>query len=148
MDSLRSGIKNFTSQANNFVERLTGQEMSNTAALGATIVGGFALFVILSPGVLLNLPPITKGRCKKLVPFPTGATGQCNADGTYNDGAGDLTNFSGADQTKMDPICEARKKCESVGISGYTSLASVFVHAVVFTGILYVLLPSNKPKLL
>ncbi len=146
MDSLRSGIKNFTSQANNFVERLTGQEMSNTAALGATIIGGFALFVILSPGVLLNLPPTTRGRCKKLVPLPTNAGGFCETDGTYTSGGG-TDDFDGLESQLLD-ICEARKKCERVGLSGYTNLFAVFVHALVFTGILYVLLPSNKPSLI
>ena len=145
MDSLRNKITNFTTQASNFVERLTGQEMSNSAALGATVVGAFAFFVILSPGVLLNLPPVTRGRCKKLVPFPTGATGSCEADGTYNNGTSDIAAFT-SDQTLMDPLCEARRKCERVGMSGYTSLASVFVHAFVFTAIFYLLLPANKPK--
>ena len=141
--SLEKGINNFTDYAKNFAERVTGQEMSTTAALGATIVGCLVLFVLLSPGMLLNLPPITKGACKKKVPFPSLATGSCTSTGIYEEGEDDEVT-----EEDMFEICKARHNCERVFASGYTNLVSVFLHAVVFTGIIYYLLPRSRPALI
>ena len=105
--------------------RTIGDEDTQKWVLGAIIIPA-ALFVILSPGLILNLPRNPKGRCEKLVPLPTSATGSCNG-ATYVVGTNDdLTAPQGA------PICKARNDCNGFWTSGYTSRAPIFVHAFVF----------------
>lgn len=92
-----------------------------------------ALFVILSPGLILNLPNNSKARCAKLVPFPSDATGSCSGK-TYTVGTSD-----GATAPQMAKICEARNDCHSYWVSGYTSAGPVFLHAFVFVVLAYVI---------
>ena len=77
-----------------------------------------ALFVLLSPGLIVNIPLNTKGRCAKLVPFPDQViTNNCE---------------SGTPDTEIVPICKARQNCNSFWVSGYTSIGPIIVHAFVF----------------
>jgi hypothetical protein len=92
-----------------------------------------ALFVILSPGLLLNLPNNSKARCAKLVPFPSDATGSCNGK-AYTVGTSD-----GVTAPQMAKICEARNECSSYWMSGYTSAGPIFLHAVVFVLLAYLI---------
>ena len=144
-DQFKSGIRNFTTQAKNFAQRISGQELSESATLGATVIGAFVLFIVLSPGAILNLPPNTKGRCDKQIPFPVDAAGVCETDGTYTADAGDDAFLKVSGQ--MDAVCTARKNCQNIAVSGYTSWPSIVVHAFVFTAVIYFLLPRNKPRI-
>lgn len=81
-----------------------------------------ALFVLLAPGMLLNLPTNSKDTCAKQVPLPANATEKCDfSNGTYLGGDPDL-----------DVICEKQKKCHTLFASGYTGMWAVYLHAVVF----------------
>lgn len=88
-----------------------------------------ALFVILSPGLLLNIPMNSVKHCADLIPLPRDIAGEC-VDGVFIRTS--LTN-----ETHVDNICIARQKCHKFGASGYTSITSVFVHAFVFVVIVY-----------
>lgn len=92
-----------------------------------------ALFVLLSPGLIANLPPNTKGRCAKQVPFPSNATGHCSGK-VYVAGTSDALT-----PTQMSKVCEARDECASVWASGYTSAGPVFLHAGVFVLVAFLL---------
>lgn len=89
-----------------------------------------ALFILLSPGLLLNLPRNTKAFCAKQVPIPADATGACT-DGVYVPGTADpYTGATGI--AKLLPVCKKQKECGSLTASGYTGYGAIFLHAVVF----------------
>lgn len=94
-----------------------------------------ALFFVLSPGVLLTLPALTKQQCgvdKKVADFTTtlangaytAAPKFCDSITTLDAGHGNCT------------------KCTSVFSSRFTNALPVAVHAAVFGALLYVLGPA------
>ena len=106
------------------------------------------LFVLLSPGLLLNVTPESRGNCESLVPLPSesmlaGASGSCDFDtGTYTPVVGgpefaDCAYTEGYDacvaqyHAALDPVCAQQKKCQNVFMSTYTG-KSVWTHTVVF----------------
>ena len=95
-----------------------------------------ALFVLLSPGLILNIPNNSKGFCLKQVPLPTTALGSCADDGTYT------VSTSPPDPAGMTAaanlsICKKQRECRYFGASGYTGYASIVVHAFVFVLLSY-----------
>ena len=89
-----------------------------------------ALFVLLSPGLIINIPRVSVFSCQRLVPFPLNATGTCN-NGVYTPGTSDiLTGAQGA------PICLQQKNCHRFSSSEYTSVDSIVVHGLVFVFLL------------
>lgn len=72
------------------------------------------LFVILSPGLILTLPPLSKD--------------QINTIGVSHGAAGAAVTCS-ATLTYTDDSC---KKAERFFVSGYTSLLAIVVHALVY----------------
>ena len=92
--------------------------LSRSGMYSATAIGAFTLFALLAPGFLLTLPGGSQGRCTQLVPSPTsGVTNDCD------DATPDVA---------LADICYARKKCTESWVSGYTNIAAVFLHALVF----------------
>ena len=97
----------------------------------ATAVGTLFLYVFLSPGMVLSLPPGTYKQCKELVPSPTsGVTNDC--DDASPDAA-------------LADICHARKKCTSSWTSRYTNIGAVFLHGILFVALLGVILSYLQP---
>jgi hypothetical protein len=92
----------------------------------ATTVIPAILFVVLSPGLVLNLPLNTTASCATKIPYPKGDS---IVDGT--NGCDDA-----APSSKIADICEARAKCHKLFVSTYTSVPSIFLHAVVFAVLL------------
>jgi len=116
MDSFSKYSERVRNFAGNAAKGLGSQETQKWL-VGAVVIP-VALFVLLSPGLILNLPLNSKGRCSKLVPLPsTVAADACDADPVDAD---------------IEAICKARKKCASYFTSGYTSVGPIFVHALVF----------------
>jgi len=90
----------------------------------ATLVG---LFVILSPGLLLTIPPLSLDEItKKGVSYEDGSGGAAEA----------CTSVTG---TGVEAEC---KKAHDLFASGYTSQVAVLLHALVFAAALY-FLPQN-----
>jgi hypothetical protein len=89
-----------------------------------------ALFIILSPGIIINLPVISLQNCEILVPLPEGVTGSCAA-GVYVEGTSDIL-----DASQGLPICKQRAICNHLGASGYTSVDSVVIHSLLFVVLL------------
>jgi hypothetical protein len=115
MDSFSKYSERVRNFAGNAAKGLGSQETQKWL-VGAVVIP-VALFVLLSPGLLLNLPLNSKGRCSKLVPFgDTAAADACDDPAANN----------------VEAICKARKKCASYFASGYTSVGPIFVHALVF----------------
>jgi hypothetical protein len=92
----------------------------------ATTVVPAILFVVLSPGLLLNLPVNTVDSCATKIPYPNGDS---IVDGT--NGCLDASPSS-----KIADICEARAKCHKLFVSTYTSVPSIVLHSVVFAVLL------------
>lgn len=86
-----------------------------------TVVLPLALYVLLSPGLILTWPAPNWDQCRKLVPVldNTNHEAKCNPDGSAQD-------------PLYDNICAAHKKCQKAWGSGYMGVNSVFVHAFVF----------------
>jgi hypothetical protein len=93
------------------------------------------LFVVLSPGLLLNLPKNSVSKCAALIPYPLaynldGSVGSGKATVDPNNGTngcGDASPGAG-----IKAICDARAKCNKYWVSTYTSTGAVFLHAAVF----------------
>lgn len=81
-----------------------------------------ALFVALSPGLLLTLPPLSKTSC--------GAGHKNVADGDPLEFCNDIATITEA----ATPKCH---KCTSIWMSGFTDVSAVLVHAVVFGVVVY-----------
>lgn len=91
-----------------------------------------ALFILLSPGLIVNIPVVSKNICSRLVPLPDGATGNCNS-AQYVSGTNDiLTNLQGS------PICIQRRACNRFGASEYTSVDSIVFHGFIFVVLLII----------
>ena len=118
---LARGARRFASNASSSLNNT-----ENLSRFFTSFVLPFAFFVILSPGLLLNLPPNSDTECVTAVPFPVNANGTCSG-GVYTPGTSD-----GVTAVNMKTICEQRKKCKDVGTSGYTGIGAILVHAVVF----------------
>lgn len=86
------------------------------------------LFLILTPGFLLNVGGISQGRCTRLVPLPDDATGVCDFanDGYLSSGGGDYN----AEQ--LLKLCTAQRRCNRWFVSGYTGPWPIALHTVVF----------------
>jgi hypothetical protein len=108
-----------------------------------------ALFVILSPGLLLNLPANSEEFCKKQVPLPASSlassaafAGSCK-DGIYVCSTAELAAGSGAtcplQKAQVLPICKKQKECRQYGASGYTGYGSIVLHAFVFVLLAYLI---------
>jgi hypothetical protein len=80
------------------------------------------LFVVLSPGMFLTLPPLSKDDC---------------GSGHKNIAA------LGGDFCEVDATSDVCKKCTSPWMSGQMSTASVFVHAIIFGVLAYMLKEYN-----
>jgi hypothetical protein len=93
------------------------------------------LFVVLSPGLLLNLPKNSVSKCASLIPYPLAYNldGSVGASKTTVDpnngtnGCGDASPGAG-----IKAICDARAKCNKYWVSTYTSTGAVFLHSAVF----------------
>jgi hypothetical protein len=139
-------ISSFQQYLNNAVSSVKGtvsqvadavSDPKNLPAFAMTFLLPAILFFVLSPGLLLNLPPNTKARCERQVPLPTTATGKCDyVTGTYTVGASEGT---GITAVTMLPICKKRKDCHKVFLSGYTSWGAILLHAFVFLLLLSVI---------
>jgi hypothetical protein len=100
----------------------------------ATTVIPAILFVVLSPGLLLNLPANTKESCATKIPYPKVAgatTGAVSVVADGSNGCDDAVPNAG-----IADICDAREKCHKIFISTYTSVPSIVLHAVVFAVLL------------
>lgn len=100
----------------------------------ATTIVPAVLFIVLSPGLVLNLPMNTVASCATKIPYPsyaaaTATTAAHIVDGT--NGCDDASPNGG-----IADICEARAKCHKLFISTYTSVPSIVLHAVVFAVLL------------
>ena len=84
-----------------------------------TVVLPLALYVLLSPGLILTWPAPNYDQCRKLVPVLDNVTHEDVC------AEGDIT-------AQYTGICAAHKKCQKAWGSGYTGINSVFVHAFVF----------------
>lgn len=80
-----------------------------------------ALFAVLSPGLLLTLPHLSKDDCGALSigQGTDGSVTQCSAVSGAPDAGGN---------------CE---KCQAYWMSGFTSVPAVFVHAIVYGVVAY-----------
>jgi len=88
-----------------------------------------ALFIILSPGLLLNLPPNSRANCRAQVPLPLSTVGVCT-NGVFVPGTGDVA--AGRTAAELLPVCKKQKECGSVAASGYTGYGAIVLHAFVF----------------
>lgn len=123
-DSLGNFIKGVTQGAGDLVGSVTGAATGvvNMNMVYMALVPAL-LFLILTPGFILNVGGISRGRCAKLAPLPDDATDTCDfANGTY----------PGVDYTSLDPICAAQRKCHRWFVSGYTGPWPVALHTLVF----------------
>jgi len=119
MDSLKKSFQEYAKKARMALSN-PGDSASQRWILASVVVPA-ALFVVLSPGLLLNLPPNSKETCKKQVPLPSGEYADCNfATGEH------------PDEEALNPICKKQKECHSVGASGYTGYWAIIVHSLVF----------------
>jgi hypothetical protein len=103
-------------------------EMPTLSDLQPYLVGA-VLFVVLAPGLILSLPATSSEECKNIAPFPTNATDddkQCKGD--KSDGL-----------PAFDPICKAQNRCHKVFISKTVTVGTVFLHALIFVVLLYVI---------
>lgn len=82
------------------------------------------LFLILTPGFIVNVGGISKVRCDILAPLPSDSDGVCD-DGTYVDGSSGYA-------AGLDKICEAQKKCTRWFASSYTAPWPIALHTIVF----------------
>ena len=83
-----------------------------------------ALFVALSPGLLLTLPALSKTNC---------GTGQKNVA----DDMGANNEFCNTITTITESTAPKCNKCTSIWMSGFTDVLPVVVHAVVFGVVVY-----------
>lgn len=106
-----------------------------------------ALFVILSPGLLLNLPANSEAFCSKQVPLPasslasgTAFAGSCK-DGIYACSTTEAaaTSTCTLQKAQVLPICKKQKECRQYGASGYTGYGSIVLHAFVFVLLAYLI---------
>lgn len=90
------------------------------------------LFILLTPGLLISLPPTTSDTCAEIAPLPVeyinsgGGPNYC-AGGTLRNPAGDIITVDDA-----ETICKAQERCHRVGISRTVSVWASLVHALVF----------------
>jgi hypothetical protein len=90
------------------------------------------LFILLSPGLILNLPVVSKSTCQRLVPLPDGSTGTCQS-GQYVTGSNDILT-----SLQASPICIQQRACNRLGASEYTSVDSIVLHGFLFVVLLVI----------
>lgn len=127
--------RDYASKAKDIVSNPDSQKM-----FLMTVVIPAALFVLLSPGLLLNIPHNSKGFCLKQVPLPTTALGVCR-DGVYVPDASDGNGMTAAANSS---ICKKQKECGYFGASGYTGYGSIVVHAFVFVLLSYLVMSGLR----
>jgi len=110
-----------------YLPKQMGLKALSTQALVALV----ALFVLLSPGLLLTLPALTKTECGE-----NNKNVSDNDDGTQRYCDAITLPFTSA----AYPKCH---KCTSFWISGFTSVPAVLVHGVVFGALTYVAATQN-----
>lgn len=119
--------------------------------LFGSVFGLTVLFLLLTPGFLVNVPPNSKSDCQKLAPLPNTCTGTCTDAGVYTVGTSDnafctaATLGNGSATTGLP--CNQQAKCHKFWVSGYTSLLPIFIHTLVFAVLVYivfVVLGSNQ----
>lgn len=116
MNSFSVYAKRASEYARNRGMDFTSADFQKWVLYGVLIPAG--LFILLSPGLLVNIPLNTKGRCAKLIPLPdTTITNDCTTP---------------APDSEIIPICTARQNCNSFWVSGYTSIGPIIVHAFIF----------------
>jgi len=131
-------IQNATNTVKEGVQSLTSQisDPEGRKNLVVMVLVPAALFFVLSPGQVLNLPKVSSKRCAELAPLPsTVAAGTGGVAGFCKDGTYQVSTGTGADTftaAQMLKICAAQNKCNSYFGSGYTSWESALLHAFVF----------------
>ena len=102
----------------------------NTTTLASAGVWAL-LFLILTPGFIVNVGGISRHRCEINVPLPDDATGTCNfSDGTYTSGGG-ADPYDGVEENLLT-LCTAQRRCNRWFVSGYTGPWPIALHTVVF----------------
>jgi hypothetical protein len=130
-DKTRSFVKNTVSDTKEIIS-----DPDYWKWILASIVIPSSLFIILSPGLLLNLPRNSETDCDSLVPKPDTSTGKC-VDGSYVRGTADPEDFTAA---SLKSHCEAQHKCRKYTMSGYTSTGSIILHSFVFVVLSFVVM--------
>jgi hypothetical protein len=128
--------RDYASKAKDIVSNPDAQKM-----FLVTVAIPAALFVLLSPGLILNIPNNSKGFCLKQVPLPATATGVCT-DGAFVPGTGDVA--AGFTAAAILPICKKQRECGYFGASGYTGYGSIVVHAFVFVLLSYLVMSGLR----
>jgi hypothetical protein len=89
------------------------------------------LFLVLTPGFIVNVGGISSGRCSKLVPLPNNSTGKCDlVNGVYVPGGSPAVGELGA--ANLLKLCQAQRKCHRWFTSGYTGPWPIALHTLVF----------------
>ena len=133
LDGVTESFGRFASALNpgNLIGEVTGAASPNglmRLAYGALVPT--LLFLVLTPGFIVNVGGISANRCLKLVPLPSTATGSCNlSTGDYETGSGEGT---GMNSTTLAPLCAAQSKCHKWWATGYTGPWPIALHTVVF----------------
>jgi hypothetical protein len=89
------------------------------------------LFLILTPGFIVNVGGISKGRCAKLVPLSAGSLGSCDFTNGVYIGGGETSTLVAVTAANK-PICEQQKVCHRWFLSGYTGPWPIALHTLVF----------------
>jgi len=93
-------------------------------------------FILLTPGLILSLPPTSSDTCADIAPLPAEYISQ--GGGPNYCAGGTLRDETGAIITYLDgeTLCKAQERCHRVGISRTVSVWASIVHAIVFVAVL------------
>ena len=97
------------------------------------------LFIILTPGLLLSLPPTSTETCDSIAPLPAEYKTHEQVGGLPNYCAGGLLRDSTGEEITYEDsvvICKAQERCHKVGISRTVTIWASIVHALVFVVLL------------
>jgi hypothetical protein len=101
-----------------------------------TVVMLSALFLLLTPGLLLTLPALSRADCGLGGKSVASSAKFCGVNqNKYTGGGAGTAIWSVSDAFGSGDACD---KCTSIWMSGHTGILPVFIHAVVFGSAAYI----------